>query len=535
GMGGMGGMGGGMGGGMFNVTDGSGTQDTEPTHPAVVPDSESPNLTRTKTANPTDSNVADPPTKSTSSGISMNLETDPETVWNGFFQGRQTDPADVRQLVRELMRSGQTKHAIALIQAALCHGQPQAWMYEALGIAMDIDGRSREEIERAVMSSVEFVTSPAELLYIAGYLSRTGFDQRALQLAQQAVQIQPLAYEAYLLGLESAQRLNDVDGIRWATVGLLSQEWTKEQSDVQNRAFRAARALLDQLQKEGRKKEFTEYQQQLDEAMIRDCVVVVRWTGDADVDLIVAEPGDTLCSLHTPRTTSGGINLGDTYARFNRQNEDGFSETYICPKGFPGQYRVRVRRVWGEVTAGKVTVDVYIHYRTKQQKHERQQINLGKDDALVIFNLDHGRRTESLEQQQVASAVQQHVGLNRAILAQQINAVADPNVIPQRDLPIGSTGPRPVIGRGPDGRPFAIGNSAVGYQPVIITLPEGTNFWATGVVSADRRYVRITSVPFFSGIGDVTTFTYSGSAEETDDDDGGDDDGGDDDGGDDDG
>ena len=37
-----------------------------------------------------------------------------------------------------------------------------------------------------------------------------------------------------------------------------------------------------------------------------------------------------------------------------------------------------------------------------------------------------------------------------------------------------------------------------------------------GVISADRRYVRISTAPTFSTIGDVQTFTFAGSAEETD-------------------
>ena len=48
----------------------------------------------------------------------------------------------------------------------------------------------------------------------------------------------------------------------------------------------------------------------------------------------------------------------------------------------------------------------------------------------------------------------------------------------------------------------------MGYEPVIITLPEGTNFMAQGVVSADRRYVRITSLPFFSAVSKVDTFNF---------------------------
>ena len=53
-------------------------------------------------------------------------------------------------------------------------------------------------------------------------------------------------------------------------------------------------------------------------------------------------------------------------------------------------------------------------------------------------------------------------------------------------------------------------SGAVGYQPIITTLPEGTNMFAQAVVSADRRYVRITTTPLFSGVGQVTQFNFSG-------------------------
>jgi hypothetical protein len=56
----------------------------------------------------------------------------------------------------------------------------------------------------------------------------------------------------------------------------------------------------------------------------------------------------------------------------------------------------------------------------------------------------------------------------------------------------------------------------VGFQPIIQVLMEGTIMTITGVVSADRRYVRIGAVPSFNTIGDVTTFTFAGEAEEQD-------------------
>ncbi|WP_254506709.1 general secretion pathway protein GspD [Anatilimnocola floriformis] len=66
-------------------------------------------------------------------------------------------------------------------------------------------------------------------------------------------------------------------------------------------------------------------------------------------------------------------------------------------------------------------------------------------------------------------------------------------------------------------RPFVtsvipvVGDFAAAHQPVIVVLSEGTMMSVQAVVSADRRFVRLTLVPFFSQIGDVETFTFTGS------------------------
>ncbi len=65
-------------------------------------------------------------------------------------------------------------------------------------------------------------------------------------------------------------------------------------------------------------------------------------------------------------------------------------------------------------------------------------------------------------------------------------------------------------------RPFVIsitpvvGDFAVAQQPVIVVLNEGTQLNVQGIVSDDKRFVRLTLVPFFSQIGDVDTFTFEG-------------------------
>ena len=56
-----------------------------------------------------------------------------------------------------------------------------------------------------------------------------------------------------------------------------------------------------------------------------------------------------------------------------------------------------------------------------------------------------------------------------------------------------------------------VGDFAAAQQPVIVVLSEGTFMTVQAVVSNDRRFVRLTIVPFFSKIGDVKTFTFQGS------------------------
>ena len=56
-----------------------------------------------------------------------------------------------------------------------------------------------------------------------------------------------------------------------------------------------------------------------------------------------------------------------------------------------------------------------------------------------------------------------------------------------------------------------MGDFAAAQQPVIVVLSEGTFMTVQAVVSNDRRFVRLTVVPFFSKIGNVQTFTFTGS------------------------
>jgi general secretion pathway protein D len=60
-----------------------------------------------------------------------------------------------------------------------------------------------------------------------------------------------------------------------------------------------------------------------------------------------------------------------------------------------------------------------------------------------------------------------------------------------------------------------VGDFAAAQQPVIVVLSEGTFMTVQAVVSNDRRFVRLTVVPFFSKIGAVNTFQFTGTTSST--------------------
>jgi hypothetical protein len=428
-------------------------------------------------------------------------------AWDRRFADAKSpvDQAAVRETARQLMKNRRFDELIAMIQAALRQGHAQPWMYEALALAMQAAGAPEADLERALMSAVDFSEDLEGVMHVAAYMGEIGLERRALSLFREVSSSAPHRHEPYVLGLAAAQRLGDREGTKWACLGILNQAWPKEQRPIQENASRVARALLLEMQQEGKIDEAKEFELALAEAQARDVRIVVTWTGEADLDLMVEEPSGVLCSLRSQRTTGGGILLGDTYANAKGAGTEGYREVYECPQGFSGVYRLLLRRIWGKPTAGQATIDIYTHYGTQEEQHIRQQAPIGERDALVIFELADGRRQEPLEEAQIETIAKVQMEMNRAILSQQLAQTEDSSAV--RDLAVDRER------RVRDGALPVRGGRGVGYRPVITTLPEGTNFQASAVISADRRYVRITSTPFFSLIGDVSTFNFATGAQ----------------------
>jgi hypothetical protein len=425
-----------------------------------------------------------------------------ETASEADAQAASKRLEQLRVSAAQLGEAKDFKRAADLISAAIACGHAEPWMYESLAIALEASGEPRSEVERALLSAADFATSPAELMQLAYYLARYGAESQAVKICRRITRADPTNREAFALAMTLGKKANDIDTLRWACPGVLAHDWPASQQEVATSAARLARATIDELRRKGSTDGADAFQKAVDAALVRDLVVDVAWTGDADVDIAVLEPTGGLCSTASSRSASGGVLFADGEA-----GGDGTThrERYVVSEAFPGEYKVLVRRAWGNVAADKVTVEVTTHRGTKSEQILRRQIPLGADEHLLKVVVPEGRRREPLLDAQIAQDVSAQRTLGRSLLAQQLAAVTDPGVYESMGK---SRSGGPSVPPMP-GLPFVNPRGAVGYQPIVSTLPEGVNLYARAVVSADRRYVRITAVPLFSGVGNVTTFNFS--------------------------
>ena len=377
-------------------------------------------------------------------------------------------------------------------------------MYQALSLSMEACEYPAADIKRLMLSGLDFDGSPNEAVRIAKHFVRKGMKKEALELLHDVSKVEPYRYDIFALALPLASELKDTESLKWVCLGVLSKAWPKAQAQLFDEANLSARATAIRLAQSGRIVESKAFEEAMKSALMRDIVVRVNWTGDADLDIRVREPAGTVCSLSNPQSIGGGVLLGDTSSVSESAKVGGFSEYYVCSQGFAGQYDILVRRVWGEVTGGKATVEIYTDYGTADQKLIVKQLDLSEKDSLIQVAVKNGHRKEPIASAQIAQAQKQRLETSRAVLG-QIGGSDDSSSSRDSNFASMQQFRQAVANNNRFGFPRG---GVVGYQPVITVLPTGTQLNVAGVVSADRRYVRIAPSPLFSDIGQVTTFNY---------------------------
>lgn len=413
-------------------------------------------------------------------------------MWTEYFSTHTPDAGSIIDAVQQLQKQKKSDHVIALLEAALIEGQGQPWMYMLLAETLRNAGRPKSEIERVLLSGVDFsAVNVTNLLYSAAFLTNHGLEQRALQLYRQAADIEPTRAEAYLLGLNLARKLKDIDGVRWGAAGILSHAWGKDFEAQQQEAEQVAQETEAALRKEGRAAEADALVAALVDARQRDLVVEVRWSGNADLDIIMEEPSGTVCSFESPRTPGGGVLVHDGYGPDQKETY----EKYVCPRGMPGWYRLRIRHVVGEVVGKRAVLKIIRYQGAPHQQEETRVLQLGAEDKIVSMTLHEGRLKELAPLPPPEPEPVTGSAVKRPGWMELVGTLV-------KEEPARRAERAEARGRGQPGRP------PVGYQPVITIIPEGVTNTARAVISADRRYVRLTMSPTFSALSDVFTFSF---------------------------
>lgn len=443
--------------------------------------------------------------------IELNHNGDATTAWSEYFSRVFPDAADVRATVRKKLDEKQYDEIVSIIQGAIRNDNLQPWMFEALGLAMELAGKPQHEVERAFMSAVDFSTQPSEAMEAAKYMMKNGMEKRSLQVFADVATAEPTAIEPYRLGLEAAERIGDLEGQQWAVLGILSQE-LPESPALTKRAKYLGKAILKQLEADGDAEATESFRVAMNEAKQRDCVVELSYTGDADVDLYVKEPAGTVCSRLIRRTTSGGVHLGDEAATDPDQSGK-IVERYVLPKGFSGEYQVIVKKVTGAVTSGKVNVDIRHHVNSDNEVGMSRLIDLGEKGFTTKFELAQGRRTDSLEEQTFNTLVDRQMAMSHTVLAQALSDSYNSGAASEYYGGLiggGGLGENPFVPGALQG-----GNrlgGAVGYQPQITNILIATSLQVQHATTSDRLYVMVSLSPFITDLSAVENFNILGNA-----------------------
>jgi hypothetical protein len=497
-MGGMGGYGGGMGGygggmGMYSIPD-----EIRKDVPAIAKQT----LIDAKTA------------------------TNLQEFWDTFFSVNKEDEVLVKEIGRRLLDEMKAPkpvedQVVAFVESALLNDAGQPWMYEVLAITLYRKGAPIKEVERAVLSAADFCENPIDLMNVGFFMRTLGMKQKAFPLYKQALEVMVPKQEFYSATFRLAQELydefQDETSLRWIALAILVQEWESNSGrKLAENALHSLQNLEAKMKKNGRNEESVQLAAEIQEARLRDCVVTVEWTGNAGLDLMVREPTDSYCWFASPRTLSGGIlktipvtESGEAITGTLTEQSGVKKISYICPKGFNGRYAVVLRKDWGDLANNMIKIAVETNIVPGEKGREGAALQMKQEGIIVCFDLETGRRTESLDESVLdVASLRMNIAQKQLARNNALKRLADDGLLGQ------------VIS-GSDGSSVSstldrlFGSRVVGYQPVVTQLPQGAMFSSNAVVSADRRYVRLSPSPQFSDIRSVFKYnTVGGDTED---------------------
>ncbi|HEY7152403.1 MAG TPA: hypothetical protein VH575_00445, partial [Gemmataceae bacterium] len=442
-------------------------------------------------------------------GLPFDPRLDPRTIWQDALAKGVDNPSLIIATADFLVLTKKFDHAAEFLKANLRQGiVVEAWVFQALALALRMSGGSAEDIERAEVSTADLEPKDSRG-YLQAAKALAGDEKYPLALAfcQQAALLEPGTPHAYSDALDYAELSRDGKAMEWAAGNLLRHDWPVNNKKLQDRATQKIESLGKLLERAGRKDESEHLRNAIADKRQRDLVVKVNWQGDADLDLHVIEPSSSVCSPLNRQTVGGGILIGDSLA-------DMTSETYLAAEAFSGEYEIEIETVYGHPLGGKAQLRIIRHQGTPDETEELRTVELkSKYSERIKVKLDDGRRTETAyvpprESQRAAEPPPKVENPDKVL--HQLRVLADPDVTGVSHGfhgTVTSTG-QPVLpsrmkaAKKADPTPDDRTLYQTRVKPFVQSAMDVT---AQAVLSSDRRYVRLSMTPVFNTMTGVQT------------------------------
>ena len=304
-----------------------------------------------------------------------------------LFRVKRFPSAVLAEFFVRLHDARQYDLAVEGLLAAIRHNQAQPWMYAILPLEMKLAERPQADIDRALLSRVDFAVGDAtQVLVTASLLTRLGSWDQAIELCRESIRHDPWQTNVWLKSRSIADRSGDAKHIVWSRLGILSYVWTND-ADIHHAESRETlETQLRRVRQTGPPELASEIQESIRDATPWDLIVTAEWRGRSDVDLVVTEPDGTVCDHSKQITANGGI-----LARTGGGNGNAHVEQYRCQRGLPGKYRVQVKLIRGKVTSGRVRLKVERYAGSGAAESRTINLDVGQIDQEVEISLGEGR------------------------------------------------------------------------------------------------------------------------------------------------
>jgi hypothetical protein len=307
--------------------------------------------------------------------------------WDNALTKTAYPSAALAEVFASLHASRQYPLAVEGLLSAIRNKQGHPWMYAMLPMEMKLAEWPQEEIDRALLSRVDFATNDlSQILITASLLSRLKSWDQAIALCKEATDRDPWVPEVWLKARTIADRSGDPKHVLWTRTGILNHVWNRDADDLHKEAEQTIRDLLVTAKKNDLPTLAHEIDKALHGALAWDLMITAQWAGDGDVDMVIHEPNELVCDRRNQITDNGGLLTHMSGGGKGRKKEE-----YRCQEAPTGDYEVVLRLIGGRVITGKVLLRITHYSGTDKEQTDEVRVPVGETDGRVKIAVSRGR------------------------------------------------------------------------------------------------------------------------------------------------